>query len=154
MYHGEVNVAQDSLNSFLKSAESLKVRGLTDDENSDHNHKEESGNSISNNKITSPPKKETKLQPSTLSKPTYQEPAEIVTVNSSRSDPVKQEVIELSEDTEQEHETYHDDHVTLPPHSVLPSHNEMDDVREDPMEMVPEGGQGMIILLQSVKNHS
>ena len=38
MYHGEVNIAQDSLNSFLKSAESLKVRGLTDDENSDHNH--------------------------------------------------------------------------------------------------------------------
>ena len=77
-----------------------------------------------------------------------------MTVNSSRTDPVKQEVIELSEDTEQEHETYHDDHVTLPPHSVLPSHNEMDDVREDPMEMIPEGGQGMFITLQSVLNHS
>ena len=32
MYNGEVNVAQESLNSFLKSAESLKIRGLTDDE--------------------------------------------------------------------------------------------------------------------------
>ena len=67
MYHGEVNVAQDSLNSFLKSAESLKVRGLTDDENSDHNHKEESGNSISNNQITSPPKKDRKLSHISLS---------------------------------------------------------------------------------------
>ena len=32
MYNGEVNVAQESLNSFLKSAESLKIKGLTDEE--------------------------------------------------------------------------------------------------------------------------
>merc|ERR1712013_461613 len=29
MYHGEVNVAQDELNSFLSIAEDLKVKGLT-----------------------------------------------------------------------------------------------------------------------------
>ena len=29
MYHGEVNVAQDNLNSFLGVAEELKVKGLT-----------------------------------------------------------------------------------------------------------------------------
>merc|ERR1712106_506515 len=29
MYHGEVNVAQDELNSFLAIAEDLKVKGLT-----------------------------------------------------------------------------------------------------------------------------
>merc|ERR1719317_1375497 len=29
MYHGEVNVAQDELNSFLQVAEDLKVKGLT-----------------------------------------------------------------------------------------------------------------------------
>ena len=34
MYNGEVNVAQGSLNSFLKCAESLRVRGLTDEESS------------------------------------------------------------------------------------------------------------------------
>lgn len=30
MYAGEVNVAQAQLSTFLKTAESLKVRGLTD----------------------------------------------------------------------------------------------------------------------------
>ena len=31
MYHGEVSVAQESLNSFLAAAEELQVRGLTQD---------------------------------------------------------------------------------------------------------------------------
>ena len=32
MYHGEVNLAQEELNSFLAVAEELKIRGLTQDE--------------------------------------------------------------------------------------------------------------------------
>jgi len=35
MYHGEVNVKQDHLNSFLAVAERLRVRGLCQNENSD-----------------------------------------------------------------------------------------------------------------------
>merc|ERR1719228_1090952 len=35
MYHGEVNVAQEELNSFLAVAEDLKVKGLTQGNNSD-----------------------------------------------------------------------------------------------------------------------
>merc|ERR550539_1470272 len=34
MYHGEVNVAQEELNSFLAVAEDLKVKGLTQGNNS------------------------------------------------------------------------------------------------------------------------
>ncbi|KAK5645425.1 hypothetical protein RI129_006725 [Pyrocoelia pectoralis] len=41
MYAGEVNVAQAQLSAFLKTAESLKIRGLTDTSNDLHAHKEE-----------------------------------------------------------------------------------------------------------------
>merc|ERR1712168_955290 len=34
MYHGEVNVAQEELNSFLAVAEELKVKGLTQNQSS------------------------------------------------------------------------------------------------------------------------
>jgi len=37
MYHGEVNVAQDELNSFLAVAEDLKVKGLTQSQSSQPN---------------------------------------------------------------------------------------------------------------------
>jgi len=37
MYHGEVNVAQDNLNSFLSVAEDLKVKGLTQNKTNDTN---------------------------------------------------------------------------------------------------------------------
>ena len=37
MYHGEVNVAQDDLNSFLSVAEELEVKGLTQNKSADGN---------------------------------------------------------------------------------------------------------------------
>jgi len=38
MYHGEVNVAQDQLNSFLQVAEDLRVKGLTQNKNGEKSH--------------------------------------------------------------------------------------------------------------------
>ena len=40
MYHGEVNVAQEELNSFLAVAEDLKVKGLTQNQTEKPNHKD------------------------------------------------------------------------------------------------------------------
>merc|ERR1712142_634668 len=48
-YHGEVNVAQEQLNSFLSVAEDLQVKGLTqnkDDMSSHTNHQEDTLKSI------------------------------------------------------------------------------------------------------------
>ena len=40
MYHGEVNVAQEDLNSFLAVAENLKVKGLTQQKKAESKHKQ------------------------------------------------------------------------------------------------------------------
>ena len=42
MYHGEVNVAQEELNSFLAVAEELSVKGLTQNQSSTQNAKKDS----------------------------------------------------------------------------------------------------------------
>ena len=42
MYHGEVNVAQEELNSFLSVAEELRVKGLTQGNNSTSDNKPKS----------------------------------------------------------------------------------------------------------------
>jgi len=64
MYHGEVNVAQEELNSFLAVAEDLRVKGLTQTQSSSHGtkRKQQSANT------TLPP-------PKPLSRPAEKVPA-------------------------------------------------------------------------------
>merc|ERR1711892_1512219 len=57
MYHGEVNVAQEDLNSFLAVAEDLKVKGLT------QNQAQASGSSNTNTGARSPMKISTPRNP-------------------------------------------------------------------------------------------
>ena len=61
MYHGEVNVAQEELNSFLSVAEDLRVKGLTQSSNPTKPQESTSSSSSSANKTAmKQPGKETK----------------------------------------------------------------------------------------------
>lgn len=51
MYHGEVNVAQEDLNSFLAVAEELKVKGLTQQKKSDDQNE---NSSVSHSSVSTP----------------------------------------------------------------------------------------------------
>ena len=50
MYHGEVNVAQEELNSFLAVAEDLKVKGLTQNNSESQNTKDSPSYKLSKEK--------------------------------------------------------------------------------------------------------
>jgi len=55
MYHGEVNVAQEELNSFLAVAEELSVKGLTQNQSSAQSKKESSDSYVSKPHALKPP---------------------------------------------------------------------------------------------------
>jgi len=68
MYHGEVNVAQEDLNSFLAVAEDLKVKGLT------QNQTQSNENSSRNTSSKSPLKSSLPRSPERASLPKYLNP--------------------------------------------------------------------------------
>ena len=95
MYHGEVNVAQEELNSFLAVAEDLQVKGLTQNNSTESNAsslskpKSEHSSSSSTLKRPSPPSKEEFTAPKRNRQVLQQE-----TVNNSYDDEI-QEVIPI-----------------------------------------------------------
>jgi len=67
MYHGEVNIAQEELNSFLSVAEDLRVKGLTQTQSVDPHHS-------SLKSTNSQPIKSSLITPKTLPRFTAKEP--------------------------------------------------------------------------------
>jgi len=100
MYHGEVNVAQEELNTFLSVAEDLRVKGLTQNKSRAVNDKRESyptqpqtlktsSNQRSSNMQAIPlPKRPRPPQPIPSSYPTEEDIQEIVPVKSEPSDTI------------------------------------------------------------------
>ena len=128
MYNGEVNVAQESLDSFLKSAESLKIRGLTDEEKSNRkciqDYQELESRDVE--RLSHTHKKITKdVDGSNQAK-------------TSHTEPINREIREISDDFEE---------TPMPTHDIVPLHvNDHENV-DDPDEMTGEvidGAQGNI----------
>jgi len=77
MYQGEVNVAQEKLNSFLRVAEELKVKGLTKythHQNGANNHNARTNNSLSLKQKIPPLPQELQLSPLKRSRPSGEMP--------------------------------------------------------------------------------
>ena len=77
MYHGEVNVAQEELNSFLSVAEDLRVKGLTQNQSSSHQREPEQApikNSRSMPSVSRTQTKNTEKGPPATPQPAYRQP--------------------------------------------------------------------------------
>eukprot|EP00092_Neocalanus_flemingeri_P002190 GFUD01002330.1.p1 GENE.GFUD01002330.1~~GFUD01002330.1.p1 ORF type:complete len:331 (-),score=83.47 GFUD01002330.1:381-1373(-) len=163
MYNGEVNVAQDQLNSFLKSAESLKIRGLTDNESENAAERPAAvvpppRERLQDNDLQPPPVKKKRPYSETVPLP-HTSPAPIISVPpppkrpqqpspapapAPRAEPVKQEIIELSDDHYENAEQYTPDQAPAPPSSAY-AHDTVNQSYDDggAHAMVPADEGGM-----------
>eukprot|EP00092_Neocalanus_flemingeri_P048348 GFUD01055106.1.p1 GENE.GFUD01055106.1~~GFUD01055106.1.p1 ORF type:complete len:329 (+),score=89.18 GFUD01055106.1:310-1296(+) len=163
MYNGEVNVAQDQLNSFLKSAESLKIRGLTDNESENAAERPAAvvpppRERLQDNDLQPPPVKKKRPYSETVPLP-HTSPAPIISAPpppkrpqqpspapapAPRAEPVKQEIIELSDDHYENTEQYTPDQAAAPPSSAY-AHDTVNQSYDDggAHAMVPADEGGM-----------
>ena len=134
MYHGEVNVAQEELNSFLAVAEELRVKGLTQNtQQTSQPRKPEQGYPVPSKspapQKTRPPDREP-LHPSKRSKPSS---APISSYNTADDDdiqevvPVKSEPHDINNSTVNVYEHHHQASVQaqVAPHALAPAQTQL-----------------------------
>ena len=118
IYHGEVNIAQDELNSFLSVAEELQVKGLTQNQSeADRANKKSVDHSRAQKREAAPPVKSTKdsrIPPSSSASrdEDVQEVVPIKTEMSSKSDYYvdnNQQVAEYEEESYDNYQEYETD---------------------------------------------
>jgi len=166
MYHGEVNVAQEDLNSFLAVAEELKVKGLTQgDQRSSSSAPPSKAPSYSNplpppRQSTRPPEREPLPPPQKRPRPTFpreqeqqqqeEEVQEVVMPSQVKSEPMSQAitpVVEMGYEEEQ-YEDYSQEYGQETGQGYeggvlsggAEGNKELDDLISEKMELVTEGG--------------
>merc|ERR1711963_1190920 len=133
VYNGEVNVEQDRLESFLKTAELLRIKGLTDGLHSDRSQEEQV---VKPNKEKSPPKLPVLKPASILKNNSIKRP-----VSALSKDVANSIIAQVTETLETPAKTLKLDDVIIPQHS---SDNEInyDELTEDDIE---ENGEHIIV---------
>jgi len=95
MYHGEVNVAQEELNSFLAVAEDLRVKGLTQDQAETSKTKSENYSQLKSSslpKLHQRPPDRDPLPPPKRSRPPPSAPATPTTISAAHFSSVTQDM--------------------------------------------------------------
>merc|ERR1711936_1226448 len=138
VYLGEVNVEQDRLESFLKTAELLRIKGLTDGLQSDKSEKQ-----VKPNKEKSPPKLPVLKPASILKNNNIKRP-----VSALSKDVADSIIAQVTETLEKPAKSMKMDEVIIPQHSSDDEIN-YDELTEDDIE---ENGEHIVVAGDPVTN--
>ena len=140
VYNGEVNVEQDRLESFLKTAELLRIKGLTDGLHSDRSPEEQV---VKPNKEKSPPKLPVLKPASILKNNNIKRP-----VSALSKDVANSIIAQVTETLETPAKSIKLDEVIIPQHSSDDEIN-YDELTEDDIE---ENGEHIVVAGDPVTN--
>lgn len=131
MYHGEVNVAQDQLSALMKTAETLRVKGLAEvtNEKQSASSDEPSHRSVPRTDTPPPKRRRGRTRKRSLSDRSDDEISE-----PNIKQPDSPEIEELSGDMDSASQYSTPSSVPMPSHSTNSFHNKVSQQQEQPVE--------------------